>query len=64
MRQSSLYVPTSAEREKLKVFPDCFYFSIDQLIRYVGLSPNSLTAIQELFAILSNCNKQKPSLLA
>src|SRR5947207_1832533 len=60
--QPKLYVPTSADIEKLKAFPDCFFFSIDQLIRYVGLSPNSLTAIQELFAILSGNKKNKPSL--
>ena len=62
MKLPNLSVPTSADREKLKVFPDCFYFSIDQLIRYVGFSPNSFTAIQELFAILSNNKKNKPSL--
>ncbi len=55
-----LYTPNSWDIEKLRAFPECFFFTAEQLILYLGKSLKSRTMIQEKLTLLSGNDKQTP----
>lgn len=55
-------MPNAWDIEKLRAFPDCFFFTAEQLVLYLGMSLKSRTMIQEKLNLLSGHDEKTPCL--